>query len=277
MKTWEKRFARATAVVWLLVGLAGSARADLTFDLANDWSDTSNPNGVWSYNQAPGVPITVHQSNYFGGTVAQPAWANATLPEGTGHIPVWPKSVFDYTTVPSANLDLPLGRVAMHPNDTLSSLPGHGTDVAGVTWTSPATGVATISGDLWELSPSLGRDTDWSISLNGATLTGGTILHTDPFNSSSPDSFANGSGGPGALTFAVSQGDVVSLDIVRNPLSAGAAATFMGVDETISLQTTAVPEPSTLGLAAVGALLLLGASWHRRRAARARMAGRLPY
>lgn len=38
--------------------------APVLFDLAADWSDTSNPNGVWSYNKAPGQPLTTHQADW---------------------------------------------------------------------------------------------------------------------------------------------------------------------------------------------------------------------
>src|SRR5262245_59703540 len=116
----------------------------------------------------------------------------------------------------------------MHPNDSFSSPPGLGNAVAGLTWTSPVAGTATISGDLWLGSPQLGRDIDWSIQLNGTIITDGTLHHNDPFNSSSPYSFANGSGGVAALTFVVSVGDVVNLEIVR----ASTFGTFTGVDET---------------------------------------------
>jgi hypothetical protein len=249
-------------MVGLLLGLAGHCKANtFTYSLANDWSDTSNPNGVWSYNEAPGVPIPVHQSHYFPGTVAQPAWANEPLPQ-VGHIPVWLKAVYDYSSDPTANLDLPLGRVGMHPNDPFNSPPGLANAVAGLGWTSPFAGTAAISGDLWELSRSLGRSIDWNITLNGLPLTGGTIFSTDPYTSSNPDSFANGFGGTGALTFAVARGDVVSLNIVRHlPNEAG---TFTGVDETIMLQT-AVPEPSSLAIGGIGALALLWYLWHRTR------------
>jgi hypothetical protein len=87
---------RFATVLGLIIGLVGQVRGgSITYSLANDWSDTSNPNGVWSYNQAPGVPISVHQSDYFpGATIPQPAWAYEQI-QFVGHIPVWMKATND--------------------------------------------------------------------------------------------------------------------------------------------------------------------------------------
>ena len=47
-----------------LGGLPQNVGADVLYDLAADWSDTTNPNGVWSYNKSSGVPFTNHVSDW---------------------------------------------------------------------------------------------------------------------------------------------------------------------------------------------------------------------
>src|SRR5450631_3802827 len=75
-------------------GYVGSVRSGpIVYDLAADWSDTTNPNGPWSYNFGPGEPITTHQSNWFGSSPAQPAWAFGPEGSGVGKVPLWAKSV----------------------------------------------------------------------------------------------------------------------------------------------------------------------------------------
>ena len=52
---------RNSVIVWsaILAGLLApcSGRAQIAYSLANDWSDTVNPNGAWAYNAAPGMPL----------------------------------------------------------------------------------------------------------------------------------------------------------------------------------------------------------------------------
>ncbi len=54
---------RAAPAFALILATAFSARAGIVFDLASDWSDTNNPNGVWSYDERPGVALANHLSN----------------------------------------------------------------------------------------------------------------------------------------------------------------------------------------------------------------------
>ena len=115
-------------VAAVTVLLAPCAHADpaYVYDLANQWSDESNPNGVWSYSSDPGGPITTHWDDWdlprihFRST--QPAWAAA---QAQGHVPMWARSLGD------SLLDWPEDRVGIHGSD----------GSAGVTWTSPLDGL----------------------------------------------------------------------------------------------------------------------------------------
>src|SRR5262245_4972623 len=57
----------------------------LVYNLADDWSDVVNPNGVWTYEEKPGQAITSHLDNWLSGL---PAWAHVAWPNG-GHIPAF--------------------------------------------------------------------------------------------------------------------------------------------------------------------------------------------
>jgi hypothetical protein len=178
------------AVGCLFSALVTFSASAVTYDLASDWSDTSNPNGVWQY-RAGNAPISTHFSTFGPGDVtsfnaAQPAWVGAA--SGHNSIPAWFKSsgaiVYEpSTTTPDPTYDAPAGRIITHTND-----PDTGNDVSAsnVLWTSPVSGIATISGDTWMARKSLGRSNDWYLIINGTTVTQGVVSSTDAYTSSSP-------------------------------------------------------------------------------------------
>jgi len=194
------------------------------YDLANDWSDMTNPNGVWSYNQSPGIPITSHQSDWdpprdvF--TDSQPAWANASYPS-LGHVPMWAKVVSES----QPGFDFAIGRVVMHGSE-------RGNEVfPGVTWTSPIDGQVEISGGVWLARKTLGRKMDWNILHNRVVITSGSLTSTDLFTSDNPFDLADGSGGASALVLPVSVGDIITLELFNT----SGYAEFVGVDLTITI------------------------------------------
>jgi hypothetical protein len=241
---------------------ACSASAAPIYDLASDWSDTNNPNSVWQY-RAGGAPIATHFSNWGPGlvttfTAPQPAWVAAA--SGPNSVPAWFKSNgavvhVPNTTTPDPTYDAPSGRVLAHTND-----PFTGNDVAAsnVLWTSPISGTAVISGDVWQARKSLGRANTWSLIVNGVTITSGVVSSADAFTSSNPMSFASGTGGPGVLTFPVNVGDTVAFQAVRVPNAGDTAGDFVGVDLTIS-----VPEPGSMLAFFFGGLAVCMVRWRR--------------
>ncbi len=207
------------------------------WDLANDWSDTANPNGVWSYNGSPGTPITTHWDDWDPSSGCcfsdpQPAWSATQWPN-TGHVPMWMKVRSEAT---SGTPDFPIGRVLMHGAEFLDP-PAQ----AGVGWTSPIDGVVTISGGVWLADFTGSRAMDWSILVNRIVISTGSLTPTSPFSSSAPFRFEDGSGGQAVLTFEVSVGDVVTVEFSK----ASTLATFVGIDFTIDTDLDIVDNLST--------------------------------
>ncbi len=181
-----------------------------TWDLAQEWSDAQNPNGVWSYDHGGG-PITNHVACIEPGEfpTCQPAWAQC--PSGHLCVPYWFKTA-------GANVhDLPVAHVGMHGSKD--------PEEARAVWTSPINGVIRVRGNVW-LARDIGRSMHWTLYHNSVGLTGGDLVSGDPYSSSNPFDIADGSGGPDVLTLPVSVGDKVSLGMSR----ISSAADFVGID-----------------------------------------------
>jgi hypothetical protein len=226
------RFLVLAALIAALCGIALAfddagrpAHAAVTvYDLATDWSDTSNPNGPWSYNSGSAF-IEGSVANWYGdaSVPAQPAWAYAAAP-GPDHIPLWMKG----TRSAPGGLDVMAGDVLVHSWDAANGIST--TPDANVTWTSPGAGTITISGNTW-IASDLGRSIRWSILINGVEVTAGAIGDGDVYNRASPFDFSGGSGGANVLTgVSVVTGSVVELRMATT----SNLGHFAGVNLTIS-------------------------------------------
>lgn len=225
-----------------------SFAATLVFDLGQDWSDTNNPNGPWSYNDGDG-PITSHVSSWIPPEVGQnpqPAWAQ-TADQVPGHIVSWFKSTNDV-------FDWAVGDVITH---TWDSSNGARAPLSNVIFTSPVTGTLGITGSVW-LARNIGRAVNWSISANSVVLTGGSLFDGDPFDRTNPFNLAAGSGGVGVLSqIPVSIGDKIMLSFD----TASTLGEFTGVN--LRIELTPVPIPGGLWLFGSGLAALV--TWARPR------------
>jgi hypothetical protein len=222
---------------------SSGARADLIADLANDWSDASNPNtatfGTWSYLQGS-TPLPSVANFTFGGTagfpVTQPAWAPSNNPGDFLPAEFKARSV-------QAGVDYQVGDVVVHTTDPAN---GGSNGPADFRWTSPINGTVTITGDVWQAAVLAGRNNNWTLLVNGVAVTGGTGI--DGHDRAAPFDFSAGTGGTAALTQAVSIGTTIDLQITRS--------TSLGYLVGANLTISAVPEPGSLSLLGLGTATL---------------------
>jgi hypothetical protein len=232
----------------LFAAFSGTVNAAV-YDLSSDWSNSSNPNGPWSYNQGS-TPLPLVPNFNFGNTgwassCNQPAWvpSNAT----GDYLPAFLK--VDACVTTTENTQYPLanvvaGDVWVHTVDGFNGNPSLG--AANVLFTLPASGGAgsyTISGSLWDSlssSPtSSSRPQDWSLFVNGVQVATG-VLSGNVFRSQ-------------AQTFSMVKnlnvGDRVELQIVKDP--AASAGFIVSINLTITGPQPTAPAFFT-GEASVG-------------------------
>lgn len=213
----------------LVCGFAMLSAKAATYSLKADWSDSANPNGVWSYKD--GAFLLPHFASWGPGAFAgtQPAWAPGAVTNPV--LPVWFKSVAPWNA--DGPVDWQIGDVIIHSTD------GNGTAGPGiVAWTAPSNRVVNISGSAWLARKIYGRSNRWRIYRNAQLLSEGVVTSVDSYTRSNPFLFRDGSGGVSALTSVMVQaGDVIMLEISR----VGASGEFTGVDLVIEDQTPTSP------------------------------------
>ena len=220
----------------LLCGQA--ARASTIYDVGADWSYTSNPNGVWSYNQGT-TPLPSVVPNW-GGVPGETFWAGS-YPPVPAVTPAWGMAATAMT-----------GDIAhWAPGDVI----GHSTNFFGVaaniTWTSPGDGTIGISGEAWDANHDAGRDDMWKLLIGGVLIAErGSVFGIA--RSDGTAQFANNlQPGKSLSGYSVAPGDTVVFEI--DALTS--YGHFVGVDLTINYDNgAATPEPSTTAESLIGVL-----------------------
>jgi hypothetical protein len=227
---------------------ASCSRAGTVYNLGGQWSNSSNPNGVWTYREGTSaLPLVPHFN--FGGTIpgftAQPAWAPSN--SVGSFLPVWLQSSQTGTPAgfqPGAVLP---GDVIVHSTDNANGS-GHG--IANVIWTSPSAGTIDIIGDIWWVRNISGRANDFSISVGGTVIADGVISDGSIYTRANPLEFSSGVlAGDSLDQIAVSAGETVELAVTEAPSSPFGEIDGVNLQITQSSSTT-TPEP--------GSVLLLG-------------------
>lgn len=189
------------------------------YDLKTDWSDTKNPNGVWSLREGVNV-ITPSVANW-NGYKGQFAWAKSAT--GSGHIPVLVKVAVAGFEAPQAQI----GDLIIHAQDEFG---GPGLGQAQIVWTAPASGTVDIKGALWLGRTSLGRSDDWTLTVAGVQKSTGKVGAADGHDRANPWKLSE-------TQVPVSLGQTVTLQISRSAACSDArtCAEFCGVLLTVTL------------------------------------------
>ena len=134
------------------------------FNLTKDWSNTSNPNGAWSYNQNT-TPISQFQTFWWGDS----GWGYLWIGDGcilkAGNYPAGQTDPWGNLIAPAH--DWKAGDVVLH---ALSLPYGGDTTFVNVTWTSPGDGKIDLSGRAWDAEIFADRDVSWSLMVGSNTV-----------------------------------------------------------------------------------------------------------
>lgn len=184
------------------LGMNTNTSATMVWDLKANWSNTQNPNGVWTY--LAGSAILPYTNSWR----LNPSLGGWLCP----NLPFWFQA-------PATNgVDWGQGDIIVHTQDPYN---GGSCGTANVTWTSPINGLVSISGAAWHAANTTSlcggnRTNAWSLIVLNNTISSGTVACYDTNTRANPFQFSNGSGGPSVLSnIPVSIGDVITLQVVR--------------------------------------------------------------
>jgi len=224
------------ATVVVLLGCSQSLSANSVFNVVTGFSYTSNPNGVWTY-ELSGAPYTDSQgfSNVNG--LGLPGWWNG---KGEPDSMAILQNVTGSTFIFSTDQD-PTGTLLLDPESGNNS----------VVFTAPSAGTYTITGNF------LGIDTSQN-SHPVEILDNATVVWSETISSFKQDDSFN-------LNETLSAGDTISFYVGTGSAGCSYCDLGTGLDGTITLNTTATPEPDTLALFGSGLLVLAAAARRRLR------------
>jgi Bacterial Ig domain len=193
------------------ISLLTTAAMGQTWNLRTDWSNTQNPNGVWSYRAGDLVlPAQLNHESSFCWLSPQFAWARSANDNDRAPALYRQSAPFIFECLRVTEIEC--GDIATHTGDPYGGIGGFPSVFA---WTSPITGFVSVTGAVW-LGRDVGRSVDWSVKLNGTSLTSGTVYSGDPYSRAMPFDFATGSGGPAALQLiAVVPGDEITFEAAQ--------------------------------------------------------------
>jgi hypothetical protein len=204
----------ATIVALCLLSMVGAAAASTTFSLSGNWSNTSNPNGPWSYDQGtkplPLVPVWTGAGSALVGC-NQPAWAPSN--NGGDFLPAMMKpnacSAKFFGTDPHNGLaNVMAGDIVVHTVDSANGNPSLGVATFHFTVPTGDPGTYQIAGTVWDaaLNQGTSRPQEWILLVNGVQKATGTLAGNIP--RSQAEKFN--------ITANLAGGDTVDLELMRD-------------------------------------------------------------
>jgi PEP-CTERM motif len=249
-----KNYLSFLAALALLYGGEREANAGTVYDAVADFNLTgTNPHSgnPWTYATKSALGGSVTPMAVFG-KLGQPSDSNSVYFFNQDFIgPAIGKNTGATTINLGGSPNL------LWPNSDLLVAPGGGNNPGSpefsvVQWTAPATGLYDLSGAFLNLQAA---NTDLHILANA------TSMYSSSFDGSEsgqdPQSFS-------ATNLSLSEGQTIQF-IVGNNGGPNNFNDVVGLSAAISLQSSSVPEPSTLTLFAIGSVVLLGQVWRRRK------------
>ena len=227
--------------------------AIVVYDLGLDFSNTLNPNGVWSFTQ--GNTLLTHFTPV--PTSLAPALANGYWGTNSSNLnsSVMLSTAGGSAAPPLTNFDFPAGEVLVGTTDASTGGP------VDINWTAPTNGTFTYSGWVWYADPTAGPfGNSFDISLNNGPS-------MEFLTASIGQNFVNSVAMVnGLVPTTVTAGDVVKLTV--SPLVPAPTPLIGGVSWTIDF--TPAPEPSSWILMGVGLIAIAsrGMRWRGTRLAR---------
>ena len=229
----KQLFFVVTAIAGTVIGGSFSANAT-TYDVKSDWSDTNNPNGPWTY--LAGTTVLPELTGDWGGYGFGSGFGQS-ISMGAGFAPV----IFQYNGSAPTQVDAASGDIVAH---TQTNDGNAGAGDFSVEFTSPSSGAATISGEVWNAHIQVDRWQYWTVSVGGVVEASGTLEGEDVNGSSNPESFD-------LSPLSVSAGEIVQLQIVYTTGGTQTNGALVGLDMSVDL-TSAVPEASTWAMMVLG-------------------------
>lgn len=218
--------------------------------LGDQWSDTQNPSGAWSYTDGNNNLLPLQFGTPGGGfTAGQVYWGTEATAGGGG------PNIFQSTG--------PEGRWLS--NDVIAYVGSFaysiGTETPAVSWTSPINGNVSILGDVWYAYGVAGIDwryQRWYLLLNGGVITssGRPFGDSTGDDRSTPFLFSTGTAGSNALqNIQIQIGDVITLVITMDGTSyQGWTGGAVGIDFSI----VSVQSPPSIQVQPVSQILSTG-------------------
>jgi hypothetical protein len=217
------------------------------YNLSSDFSNTANPNGVWSYVYG-GNPLAHQAAATANGNPLIPATAGgyfSTGPDLNANTPDVLKAAVNGSAAGGTNNDFLAGDIVIHsPND--------GTALS-IVWTAPTAGTIDFSSGIWYAHSSVSRANTASVLLDGTLLNSAVISSSSLSGSQRSNPWSNAGNG-----LSVDAGDQLVFNFVKFASDFGS---LNGISATVDFtpNVSAVPEPSTwammiLGFAGIGFL-----------------------